>query len=703
MTLNPDQLTHESGAFKIPEPSSNFKRRAKKVFASIVIFFILYFVMILLATLLTGLCIYAGFLVIVHSFSILGLLVGFGVMGLGVMIFVFLIKFLFAVSKTDQSRNVEITEQEQPALVAFIKQITLDTQTQFPKKIFLSPEVNACVFYDSSFWSMFFPVKKNLQIGLGVVNVLSVSEFKAVLAHEFGHFSQRSMKLGSYVYNLNRVIYNMLYQNKDYASFLRQWARIHSAFAFFASITVQVVRGIQWVLQQQYKVINKNYLSLSREMEFHADAVAAGVSGSNNMIMALRKVELGASCYDAALHQCDVFLKEKKRTSNLYSNQFSVMQFIANEFRLPLINNQVNVTNEFVEANNFSRVNYKDQWASYPTLNEREEHLNLNPFAQNTDNRSAWDLFAEPEKIQKELTEKVYSVAGIKEQLEIIDDDTFDRIYVLERKKNSYPEVYKGYYNGRWISDSCLTNGFQENGTEKFADLFSAEKQMLFKKIESLGNDLRVLQMIADKKIDANTFDFDGRKYKRPSVPDVKNKLEEELKHLQHLLEKNDETVVRFFYNQAARSSHEHEYENKLCEFFELKKQFDEYKTITNKLFENLGRIYSGKTIPIPEIQKIIGTLKHEHESPFKKQLSYWKEKGAFDPDETFKQKVEKFIQTSYAYFINNNFMNDELKALYEIYQRAYVLVEEFLFRVFKNITELQLTFLDNEDIESGN
>ena len=35
-----------------------------------------------------------------------------------------------------------------------------------------------------------FPSKKNLEIGLPLVNALTLSELKAVLAHEFGHFAQ---------------------------------------------------------------------------------------------------------------------------------------------------------------------------------------------------------------------------------------------------------------------------------------------------------------------------------------------------------------------------------------------------------------------------------------------------------------------------------------------------------------------------------
>ena len=49
-------------------------------------------------------------------------------------------------------------------LFSLIEEIVVKVNTDFPKKIYLSTEVNAAVFYDSSFWSMFFPIKKNLLI-----------------------------------------------------------------------------------------------------------------------------------------------------------------------------------------------------------------------------------------------------------------------------------------------------------------------------------------------------------------------------------------------------------------------------------------------------------------------------------------------------------------------------------------------------------
>src|SRR5436190_349521 len=139
-----------------------------------------------------------------------------------------------------------------PASPLFVDPKKLEPSLAFRKHIFIFADVNAGVFYHSSFWSMFLPVRKNLEIGLGFVNSVNISEFKAVMAHEFGHFSQRSMKLGSFTYNVNKVIYNMLYDNNSYSSFLQKWGSISGYTAIFASITVKIATGIQYILRQMY-------------------------------------------------------------------------------------------------------------------------------------------------------------------------------------------------------------------------------------------------------------------------------------------------------------------------------------------------------------------------------------------------------------------------------------------------------------------
>ena len=144
-----------------------------------------------------------------------------------------------------------------------------------------------------------------------MVNSLNLSEFKAVMAHEFGHFSQKSMKLGSFTYNVNRVIYNMLYENTGYEKFLSSVGRISWILSLFMVITVNIAKLIQRILRGMYAFINKNYLSLSRQMEFNADRIAAGVAGSNNLVSALNRIEIAQGCYNLALEKANDLLKEK--------------------------------------------------------------------------------------------------------------------------------------------------------------------------------------------------------------------------------------------------------------------------------------------------------------------------------------------------------------------------------------------------------
>ena len=170
----------------------------------------------------------------VNRFTVI---IGVGLLALSVMFMAFLIKFIFVKHRNESDQRVEVTAQDHPLLFAFIDRLTTEVGSPKPYKVFLSPSVNASVFYNSSFWSLFLPVQKNLEIGLGLVNSLNLSEFKAVMAHEFGHFSQRSMKLGSYVYVVNRVIYNLVYDRDGWDRLLDKWADAGGFWSYFAVLT----------------------------------------------------------------------------------------------------------------------------------------------------------------------------------------------------------------------------------------------------------------------------------------------------------------------------------------------------------------------------------------------------------------------------------------------------------------------------------
>eukprot|EP01034_Spumella_vulgaris_P011947 gene11947-15198_t len=181
------------------EPGTAFKKDVQKVLWGIVFFMAVYVLLVAAAVGLAVLSAFLGIGLVILAPHLITLIAG-------------------AAIKNNRENLVEITAAEESELFAFIERINQETKSPKPKKIYLTDDVNAAVFYDSNFWSMFLPIRKNLMIGLGLVNTLNISEFKAVLAHEFGHFSQRSMKLGSYVYNANHILHDMLYNNDSYSN-----------------------------------------------------------------------------------------------------------------------------------------------------------------------------------------------------------------------------------------------------------------------------------------------------------------------------------------------------------------------------------------------------------------------------------------------------------------------------------------------------
>ncbi len=686
----------------VTESSASFKKEVSNVMGAILLFFIVYILLFALAVGLAVACVGGGIFIVSVIHNLWVLLAGIGLIGVGIMVLIFLIKFLFAVSKFDRSGSIEIKEQEQPLLFAFIKQLTKDTQTHFPKKIYLSPEVNACVFYDSSFWSMFFPIKKNLQIGLGLVNAVNLSEFKAVMAHEFGHFSQSSMKLGSFVYQVNRIIYNMLYENNSYGSFLSSWARVSSTFAFFASITVKIIQGIQWVLQKMYGFINKSYMGLSREMEFHADAVAASVSGGNNCISALQRIELADSGYNLVLRKYDELLKEKKVAQNVYANHRIVLHQLAESFGLSIQNDLPVVSRAFLNSNNLSRINFKNQWASHPTTEEREVRLNELGVNSEANQESAWVLFSQHEKLQEQLTKKIYQHIEIKDEIIAVDNKEFKSIYLKDEAHFTFPAAYRGYYdarNSRLLDVNVIIAEHKLSLPLSFESIFNSSHVALSKKIRALENDIEVLKSLAAGQLIINTFDFDGEKYERGQADDISAKLEKELAEQKNLLDEADKNAFLFFYRAAADHSSEKSLELKQAyhSYFTLRRNSDLFLEQVNKMLAALQPIYAGETQPIETINAQIATLKQSHEFMFKNFLREWQKAGAFVHKDFLKERVDKFIHANYAYFSGTSFFENELAELNQLVQESWIAISDYLFIQFKAILEKQLIYLPNQ------
>ena len=668
------------------------KRQVYRVIWSILLFMIVYLILVVLATLLAVAFGWLGIQLILNLHNLWVIIFGLGLIVAGISVIIFLVKFIFSVSKDENSQRVEIHEQEQPRLFAFIRELTAATGTSFPKKIFLSPDTNAGVFYNSNFWSMFLPIRKNLDIGLGLVNSVNVSEFKAVMAHEFGHFSQRSMKLGSFTYNVNRVIHNMLYDNKGYTDFLNSWGRIHGALALLARMTAKIAQSIQWVLRRVYGFINKRYMSLSREMEFHADAVAAAVAGGNNLVSALSRIEIAGSCYNTALGEANARVKQNKASRNIFSNQLTIFRAVAAEYGLPLAQGLPAVSYHFVTSFSRSRINFKNQWASHPTLRERKQHLDALRLEMPADDTSAWSLFDDAAVLQETATARLYQPVKFQGQVELYDPQQFEQEYTGRKSEYALPPEYRGYYDGRYIEtkDWDLDRAAGEPAPAmKFEDLFNEDTGQLQSTISSNKKDVETARAIKEKKIPVKSFDFDGVKYAAKDAEQVARQLENEIAAQLERQRKMDKEAFLYFLHRPGASS-----ENILASYRLWKESqaiYEAYVQLVNRLLQKIRPFYQDG-LTLDEVASMLAGLK-EDERELKRKYRQLDDAGILSAadNQTLHERIQRFLEKDNAYFIDKSFQNDELEELKALAIDVANAFNRFQFKSYKKMLVGQL------------
>src|SRR5262245_33608822 len=96
----------------------------------------------------------------------------------------------------------EIDEASQPRLFEWIRKITKAGKEAMPDKVYLTNDMNAAVAHVHNRFSV--RQQRILILGLPLLQVLTVPEVAAVLAHEFGHFAGGHTRFGAWTYRMRQ-------------------------------------------------------------------------------------------------------------------------------------------------------------------------------------------------------------------------------------------------------------------------------------------------------------------------------------------------------------------------------------------------------------------------------------------------------------------------------------------------------------------
>jgi Zn-dependent protease with chaperone function len=542
-------------------------------------------VVLVLLSLLLFLAIYLG-LVVASGWLVLWALGGptsrkndFGFMDFllvvgAAMLFLFFLKGLFKRSRRDVDKLVEVREKEQPELFAFVRQLCKDAGAPLPKGIYLTHEVNAAVFYPRSLLSLIFPARKNLLIGVGLVNLLNLSELKAVLAHEFGHFTQSSMKLGQYVYVANQAIYDMAFARDSWDEWLAKWRSIDLRISFPAWIITGIVFVLRHFLKLIFRVVNIANLSLSRQMEFNADLNAVRLTGSDALISGLWKTERGGLAMQRALALLHSMAEHGKFSDDLFFHQTSELE------RLDDLLDKQGQKSAYVKSlrepySYGQAVHFQvgddhapSMWSTHPANREREINAKKVYVKQEPVETPSWKLLVGRNPLKKRLTLLAYDeVLGFQVQasrcLPAAEVQDLAKEDEQEREQAAH---YHGLYENRIIElgdiDKLILSLDAEGAPdeaklrEKAIAWTGARLASFMGKHKRVNEDIATLSAAVptERGKSKKTFELRG---KTRSIDEAAKLLEEaaaKAEEIRKRMKTADRALFRFFYSRAKGS-----------------------------------------------------------------------------------------------------------------------------------------------------
>ena len=158
---------------------------------------------------------------------------------------------------------------DSPQLFEVLNSVASSTEQTMPAHVYLVNDVNAFVTQRGGV--MGFGSRRVMGIGLPLMQALTVQEFKAVLAHEFGHYHAGDVSIGPWIYKTRAAIGRTIHQLGE--------GSLQKIFIAYGNLFLRVTHAV------------------SRRQEFIADEVAAHAAGAAVMASALRKVHGAAVAF----------------------------------------------------------------------------------------------------------------------------------------------------------------------------------------------------------------------------------------------------------------------------------------------------------------------------------------------------------------------------------------------------------------------
>lgn len=428
-----------------------------------------------------------------------------------------LVKSLLMAGRSSKDNPVEITRQEAPELFNIIEKVAAEAGSELPGHVYVSSEPNATVTTENRFINLFVPTRKNLTIGLGLLYYINRSEFKSILAHEFGHFKQRETRSGTIVgigFSLVDYIYR---SNHNMAS-----------------------RSLVNLLKPIFFYVQRENSSLGIDMELEADRIAVSVVGADAAVSALNKLAVISDrfgVYHDLLNK--IAGDDKKVPSSYWKGYESYLKKCSSHDGFEISSDKLEL--KPLLGINKSRVKLENIWMSHPEDEERIANMRAaGRDKKQIDFSRAIELI--PSSIFEEVSRTLYAGTDLTD-MTTCSDDEYNELVTLKLKLFTFPLHLRPYFFGM-IQPFDLNNRKAEEMDPD--ELFTDSNGLLMREYNQAINDYQTMLAFSRRQIPQKRIRYMDKIYTRHNIP-----VEMQLDHIK-ALEKRVEIIQKKICSLAA-------------------------------------------------------------------------------------------------------------------------------------------------------
>ena len=301
----------------------------------------------------------------------------------------------------------DVTPEQAPELWSLIGELAAAARTRGPERIRLVADVKAAVDEDSKLLGLVGGARR-IYLGVPLLQGLTVTQLRAALAHEFGHYSSAHTRLGPSAY--------------------RGWGAVIA--------TVQQMQGAdhpwwmrvyEWPLRMYAGVYIVLSMAMSRSQEREADRLMVRFAGRANAQATLQEIDVLARCWGTYKRQYlwRGFDRDLAPTADTFFDGFACLLAAR--------------ADDLAEMRSLPARSESSPLDTHPSTAQRIADIEALPDAPDAppeDDRPASDLISDFATAAAETAECSY-IFGDRERLDV--DDLCLRVWALEDRVIANP------------------------------------------------------------------------------------------------------------------------------------------------------------------------------------------------------------------------------------------------------------------------